>query len=150
MHCWMSMCHTLSNHIDKIIKDNIVKPPAPAVHNTETEAAIITALAISANSAQTTPRSLLSLSLQFSLISLFMALFFISSLSFASFSSHLSLAWWRTEFPVRKFASVNFHWLYKLVEYIQSVTEWHVRLRSAREKGYWSYTKYDHQIWLSA
>ena len=35
--------HTLSHHFDKVIKDKIVKPPAPAVHNAQTEEAINTA-----------------------------------------------------------------------------------------------------------
>ena len=35
--------HTLSNHFDKVIKDMVVKPSAPAVHNAETLEAINTA-----------------------------------------------------------------------------------------------------------
>ena len=35
--------HTLSNHFDKIIKDNVAQPPSPTVHNAETEIAINTA-----------------------------------------------------------------------------------------------------------
>ena len=35
--------HTLSTHFDKIIKESVVKPPAPAAHNAELETPINTA-----------------------------------------------------------------------------------------------------------